>query len=114
MKIKIPESNAQNKNISNSNKSLYNQNIFLDSMKNYLNSIQNTLNMSLKRRTKEHYKSYVHRLYAQHHRLETNVAHKISTYEGHFVLQNAHKVRMKKMQKKFPQLSLKNIKKMIN
>ena len=97
------------------NNTMINETIYFEELKNTVDMYQTKLAAGLKRKPKERYKSYVHRIFLKKENIRNQYfKNKIINFEGFFVLQNAHKQRMISLQKKFPEYSLKNIKKIIN
>ena len=112
MRICIPENKYTN--ISAGVNYERNKQLITEQLKSFIDSIQPSLSAGLKRRTGEHYKSYVHRLFRSRQTLNKKVQNRIITYEGYLVLENAHTERIKRLQKRFPHISLKKIEKILN
>jgi len=86
-------------------------------MKNTINTFQPKLSGVLKRKPKEHYKAYIHRLFLNKNKIKnlSSFRNEIADYEGYFVLQNAHKERLHRLFKKqSPKYSFKRFEKILN
>jgi len=105
---------AVNRNKEDSNATI-NVTMYFEELKNFLDMYQPTLPAKLKRKINERYKTYVHRIFLEKENITDHVfRNKVINFEGFFVLQNAHKQRMRSLRKRFPTYSLKNIERLIN
>ena len=83
-------------------------------IKVFINVIQKDLSTKMKRNRGEHHKTYITRLFKHLPNVSAKYHNQITTYQGFFVLQNAHRERLRKLFYKQNIYSLKQLNKILN